>query len=77
MSLVLKHEDIFKEDNKDQDGSSSRTNVWTWEGCTFKLTNPAGETVELNGCHINEFTLGHIQEDLEKYVEETHKGVLE
>ena len=77
MSLVLKHEDIFKQDNKDQDGSSSRSNVWTWETCKFTLTNPSGETVELNSLHINDFTLGHIREDLEKYVEETHKGVLE
>ena len=77
MSLVLKHEDIFKEDNKDQQESSSRTNVWTWETCVFTLTNPQGETVELNSLHINDFTLGHIREDLEKYVEETHKGVLE
>ena len=77
MSLVLKHEDIFKEDNKDQDGSSSRSNVWTWETCKFTLINPSGEKVELNSLHINDFTLGHIREDLEKYVEETHKGVLE
>jgi hypothetical protein len=77
MSLVLKHEDIFKEDNKDQDGSSSRTNVWTWDTCVFTLINPSGEKVELNSLHINDFTLGHIREDLEKYVEETHKGVLE
>jgi hypothetical protein len=77
MSLVLKHEDIFKQDNKDQDGSSSRSNVWTWETCKFTLINPSGEKVELNSLHINDFTLGHIREDLEKYVEETHKGVLE
>ena len=77
MSLVLKHEDIFKEDNKDQDGSSSRSNVWTWDTCKFTLINPSGEKVELNSLHINDFTLGHIREDLEKYVEETHKGVLE
>jgi hypothetical protein len=77
MSLVLKHEDIFKEDNKDQDGSSSRTNVWTWDTCVFTLINPSGEKVKLNSLHINDFTLGHIREDLEKYVEETHKGVLE
>jgi hypothetical protein len=77
MSLVLKHEDIFKQDNKDQDGSSSRSNVWTWDTCVFTLINPSGEKVELNSLHINDFTLGHIREDLEKYVEETHKGVLE
>ena len=77
MSLVLKHEDIFKEDNKDQDRSSSRTNVWTWDTCVFTLINPSGEKVKLNSLHINDFTLGHIREDLEKYVEETHKGVLE
>ena len=77
MSLVLKHEDIFKQDNKDQDGSSSRSNVWTWDTCKFTLINPSGEKVELNSLHINDFTLGHIREDLEKYVEETHKGVLE
>jgi hypothetical protein len=77
MSLVLKHEDIVKQDNKDQDGSSSRTNVWTWDTCVFTLINPSGEKVELNSLHINDFTLGHIREDLEKYVEETHKGVLE
>jgi hypothetical protein len=78
MSLVIKHEDIVKEDNTaSQEGSSSRSNVWTWETCVFTLTNPAGETVELNSLHINDFTLGHIREDLEKYVEETHKGVLE
>ena len=78
MSLVIKQEDIRKEDNAaSQEGSSSRANVWTWETCVFTLTNPAGETVELNSLHINDFTLGHIREDLEKYVEETHKGVLE
>ena len=77
MSLVLKHEDIVKQDNKDQDGSSSRSNVWTWDTCVFTLINPSGEKVELNSLHINDFTLGHIREDLEKYVEETHKGVLE
>jgi hypothetical protein len=78
MSLVLKHEDIFKEDNTaPQEGSSSRTNVWTWDTCVFTLINPSGEKVELNSLHINDFTLGHIREDLEKYVEETHKGVLE
>jgi hypothetical protein len=78
MSLVLKHEDIAKEDNTaSQEVSSSRSNVWTWETCVFTLTNPQGETVELNSLHINDFTLGHIREDLEKYVEETHKGVLE
>ena len=77
MSLVLKHEDIFKQDNKDQDGSSSRSNVWTWETCKFTLANPQGETVELNSLYINDVTLGLIREDLEKYVEETHKGVLE
>jgi hypothetical protein len=58
-------------------GSSSRTNVWTWDTCVFTLINPSGEKVELNSLHINDFTLGHIREDLEKYVEETHKGVLE
>jgi len=77
MSLVLKHEDIFKEDNKDQDGSSSRANVWTWETCKFTLTNPQGETVELNSQYINDFTLDHIFEDLEKYVKDNHNGVLE
>ena len=77
MSLVLKHEDIFKQDNKDQDGSSSRANVWTWETCKFTLTNPQGEIVELNSLHINDVTLGHIREDLEKYVKDNHNGVLE
>jgi len=77
MSLVLKHEDIFKEDNKDQQESSSRNNVWTWETCKFTLANPQGETVELNSLHINDFTLGHIREDLERYVKETHGGELE
>ena len=77
MSLVLKHEDIFKEDNKDKQESSSRNNVWTWETCKFTLANPQGETVELNSLHINDFTLGHIREDLEKYVKETHGGELE
>jgi hypothetical protein len=78
MSLVLKHEDIVKGDNTaSQEGSTSRANVWVWETCVFTLTNPQGETVKLNSCHINDFTLGHIREDLEKYVEETHKGVLE
>ena len=77
MSLVLKHEDIFKEDNKDQDGSSSRANVWTWETCKFTLTNPQGETVELNSQYINDVTLGHILDDLEKYVKDNHNGVLE
>ena len=42
MSLVLKHEDIFKEDNTaPQEGSSSRTNVWTWDTCVFTLINPS------------------------------------
>jgi hypothetical protein len=78
MSLVLKHEDIVKGDNTaSQERSSSRSNVWTWESCVFTLSNPQGETVELNSGDINDFTLGHIREDLEKYVEETHKGVLE
>ena len=77
MSLVLKHEDIFKQDNKDQDGSSSRANVWTWETCKFTLTNPQGETVELNSQYINDVTLGHILDDLEKYVKDNHNGVLE
>ena len=45
MSLVLKHEDIVKQDNKDQDGSSSRSNVWTWDTCVFTLINPSGEKV--------------------------------
>lgn len=52
-------------------------NVWIWETCKFTLSNPKGETVELNSLHINDFTLGHIREDLEKYVKETHKGLLE
>ena len=78
MSLVLKHEDIAKEDNTaSQEGSSSRANVWIWESCKFTLSNPAGETVELNSGDLNDFTLGHIREDLEKYVEEKHNGVLE
>ena len=77
MSLVLKHEDIFKQDNKDQDGSSSRANVWTWDTCVFTLINPSGEKVELNSLHINDVTLGHIIEDLEKYVKDNHNGVLE
>ena len=77
MSLVLKHEDIFKEDNKDQDGSSSRANVWTWETCKFTLANPSGETVELNSLYINDVTLGLIRDDLEKYVKDNHNGVLE
>jgi len=77
MSLVLKHEDIFKQDNKDQDGSSSRSNVWTWETCKFTLANASGETVELNSLYINDVTLGLIREDLEKYVEDNHNGVLE
>ena len=77
MSLVLKHEDIFKQDNKDQDGSSSRANVWTWETCKFTLTNPQGETVELNSLYINDVTLGLIRDDLEKYVKDNHNGVLE
>ena len=77
MSLVLKHEDIFKQDNKDQDGSSSRANVWTWDTCVFTLINPSGEKVELNSLHINDVTLGLIREDLEKYVKDNHNGVLE
>ena len=77
MSLVLKHEDIVKQDKTAKEGSSSRSNVWTWETCVFTLSNPAGETVELNSGDINDFTLGHIREDLERYVEEKHKGVLE
>lgn len=76
MSLVLKHEDIVKEDNKDQEASSSRSNEWEWETCKFTLTNPQGERVELNSLHINDVTLGHIREDLEHYVKETHKGIL-
>ena len=77
MSLVLKHEDIFKEDKTAKKGSSSRANVWIWETCVFTLSNPQGETVELNSGDLNDFTLGHIREDLERYVEEKHKGVLE
>ena len=77
MSLVLKHEDIFKQDNKDQDGSSSRSNVWTWETCKFTLANASGETVELNSLYINDVTLGLIRDDLEKYVKDNHNGVLE
>jgi hypothetical protein len=77
MSLVLKHEDIFKQDNTDHRTEARLVaNVWTWETCKFTLINPSGEEVELNSLHINDFTLGHIREDLEKYVEETHKGVL-
>ena len=77
MSLVLKHEDIVKQDNKDQDGSSSRSNVWTWDTCVFTLINPSGEKVELNSLYINDVTLGLIREDLEKYVKDNHNGVLE
>ena len=78
MSLVLKHEDIFKEDNTAPlEGSSSRSNVWTWETCKFTLANPTGETVELNSLYINDVTLGLIREDLEKYVKDNHNGVLE
>lgn len=77
MSLVLKHEDIVKQDKTTQEKSSSRANVWIWETCVFTLSNPQGETVELNSGDLNDFTLGHIREDLERYVEEKHKGVLE
>ena len=77
MTLTIKHSDISFEDDTAAPTNSSRTNVWEWETCEFTLTNPSGEKVVLNSLYINDVTLGHIREDLEKYVEETHKGVLE
>lgn len=74
MALEITAKNI-KDDQEVTD--QARKNVWEWESCTFKLTNPEGETIELNSLHINDFTLGHIREDLEKYVQETHGGVLD
>lgn len=70
MALEIKASDILQEEPRGK-------NQWTWESCIFTLTNPAGETVELNSLHINDFTLGHIREDLEKYVKDKHGGELE
>jgi hypothetical protein len=77
MTLTIKNSDISFDNDTAASTNSSRTNVWEWDTCEFTLVNPAGEKVVLNSLHINDFTLGHIREDLEKYVEETHGGVLE
>jgi hypothetical protein len=50
-------------------------NVWIWETCKFTLSNPKGETIELNSLHINDFKT--FVKIYEKYVKETHKGLLE
>jgi hypothetical protein len=52
-------------------------NVWTWETCVFTLSHPSGKTIQLNSGDINDFTLGHIREDLEKYIKETYNGSIE
>lgn len=77
MTLTIKHSDISFDDDTAALTSSSRTNVWVWETCEFTMTNPSGEKVVLNSLHINDVTLGHLREDLERYVKETHGGVLE
>ena len=75
MPLTIKHSDIVDVDTAASEGS--RSNTWEWETCEFTLTNPQGEKVVLNSLHINDVTLGHIREDLEEYVKETHGGTLE
>ena len=76
--VELTSKDILQHEQQELlDAEARAKNVWTWESCTFKLTNPQGETVELNSLHINDFTLGHIREDLEEYVRTTHNGTLE
>ena len=77
MPLTIKHSDIVDVDTAASEETTSRSNVWEWETCEFTLTNPQGEKVVLNSLHINDFTLGHIREDLENYVKETHGGTLE
>jgi len=76
--VELTSKDILQHEQQELlDAEARAKNVWTWESCTFKLTNPSGETVELNSLQINDFTLGHIREDLEEYVRTTHNGTLE
>lgn len=76
--VELTSKDILQHEQQELlDAEARAKNVWTWETCLFKLTNPQGETVELNSLQINDFTLGHIREDLEHYVKETHGGNLE
>ena len=76
--VELTYKDIHQQEEQELvDAEARAKNVWTWETCKFTLANPQGETVELNSLHINDFTLGHIREDLEKYVKETHGGELE
>ena len=76
--VELTYKDIHQQEEQELvDAEARAKNVWTWETCKFTLTNPQGETVELNSLHINDFTLGHIREDLEKYVKDNHNGVLE
>ena len=75
MPLTIKHSDIVDVNTAASEGSRSST--WEWETSEFTLTNPQGEKVVLNSLHINDVTLGHIREDLEEYVKETHGGTLE
>ena len=76
--VELTYKDIHQQEEQELlDAEARAKNVWTWETCKFTLTNPQGETVELNSLHINDFTLGHIRDDLEHYVKETHGGDLE
>lgn len=70
MALEIRASDILQEEPRGK-------NQWTWETCEFTLTNPQGETVVLNSLYINDNTLGHIREDLEKYVKDNHGGELE
>ena len=76
--VELTYKDIHQQEEQELlDAEARAKNVWTWETCLFTLTNPKGETVELNSLYINDVTLGLIREDLEKYVKDNHNGVLE
>ena len=44
------------------------TNRWIWEKVEIKLTNPQGETINLNSANLDDYTFDLVAQAVEKYV---------
>ena len=45
-----------------------KTNKWIWEKVEIELTNPQGETINLNSADLDDYTFDLVAQAVEKYV---------
>ena len=61
---VVKESPYSQKERKD----AMKTNKWIWEKVEIELSNPQGETINLNSADLDDYTFDMVAQAVEKYV---------